>query len=152
MGQIGGTIGIVLGIVLLLGSLGAAAEASDLQSQHDQYCGGIMESLLDWDGNCQQLREYISELENIFTGLGVGGLFFLILGIAELSSSGKKEKTVEVNYMPYTPQPAAAVVRRLPGLRPSQAPSVSTSGFCSNCGTSFTNSEANFCNNCGSPR
>ena len=152
MGQIGGTIGIVLGIVLLIGSLGAFTEASDLQLQHDQYCGGVMEALLDWDGNCEQLRDYISDIEEIGLVLGGVGLFFLILGIVELSSSGKKEKTVEVNYVPYTPQPAATVVRQSPGLRPSQAPSVSTSGFCSNCGTPFTNSEANFCNSCGSPR
>ena len=154
MGQIGGTIGIVLGIVLLLGSLSAFVEASDLQSRHDEYCGGIMEALLDWDGNCQQLRDYISEVMTIGLGLGAGGLFFLILGIVELATSGKKEKTVEVNYVPYTytAQPDTTVVSQSPGLRPSPVPSVSTSGFCSSCGNPFPNSEANFCNGCGSPR
>lgn len=154
MGQIGGTIGIVLGVLLLVGSLSAFLEVSDLQTLHDQYCGGVMELLLDWDGDCQQLRDYISEVMTIGLGLGAAGLFFLILGIVELATSGKKEKTVDVNYVPYsyTPQPATTVVSPSPGLRPTPVPSASTSGFCSSCGNPFPNSDANFCNGCGSPR
>ncbi len=64
MGQVGGTIGIVLGIFLLIAALGAWSEANDLQQEHDQYCGGIMEALLDWDGNCEELRGYISGIQS----------------------------------------------------------------------------------------
>ena len=167
VGQIGGSIGIALGIIMLLLALLSFNEASDAQAVHDQYCGGIAEALLDWDGNCAQLRDEIAEIQMVGIGLAGGGLFFLILGSVELSSANKKTKAAEVNYIPYAPQPIMQVQpqvthvpqqvmgqasRPVTGLQdPPMAP-VSTAGFCSHCGVVFPSSDVKFCSSCGNQR
>ena len=152
MSKAGGYISIFVGLVFLLGAYGAYSESSELQSKHDTYCGGIMEALLDWDGNCEELREYISMLE-------IGSIILLVIGISALVSGNNEvnksvEKTKnstskrEKQNVPSEQNFAHIDLDNIIGNKNDQSFS-----FCGNCGTKFAaNSSNNFCTECGNPR
>ena len=73
-----------------LGAYGAYSEANELQAKHDTFCGGIMEAILDWDGNCEDLREYISNLEIGALVLGIIGISLIVSGNNEVKKSTEK--------------------------------------------------------------
>ena len=152
MGKTGGYFSIFVGLMFLLGAYGAYSEASELQSKHDNYCGGIMEALLDWDGNCEELREYISMLEIGSIILLVIGLSAVISGNNEVNKSAKKtniptsgrEKQNVSSKQDFSPVDLDNII----GNKNDQSFS-----FCGNCGTKFAaNSSNNFCTECGNPR
>ena len=80
MGKLNGYAKFFLGLFLLLIAIGSYIEAKDLQEREDKYCGGLMEALLDWDGNCGDLREYITILEIISILSGIFGIILMISG------------------------------------------------------------------------
>ena len=150
MGQVGGYVTILVGLFCVLGAFGAYAEASDLQARHDTYCGGIMEALLDWDGNCEEMREYISTLEGIALVLGIVGILLLISGNNEASKDKetKPPKDNGVKLIHYSS--GKTIVKPFSVLESLQSPPLPNNDFCSNCGTPFPfNSANNFCTNCG---
>ena len=87
LGKLKGYGKFILGLILILIAVGAYIESKDLQEREDKYCGGIIEALLDWDGNCDDLREYITTLEIIGILAGVFGLILVISGNNEAEKS-----------------------------------------------------------------
>mgnify|MGYP001295262462 CR=1 FL=1 len=144
MGQIGGSIGIILGIILLLGAAIAMIDAADLQQQHDDYCGGLGEALFDWDGNCEELRDYIAQLQAGGLIGGACGLIFLIMGIIELATAGKSGTETQTSVM-FVPQTSTyQQVQKTPHVTGGL-------GFCPHCGGPISSAVGKFCNNCGKP-
>ena len=144
MGQIGGSIGIILGIVLIFGAVVVMMDAASLQEQHDEYCGGFGEALFDWDGNCEELRDYIAQMQAGGLGAGACGLIFLIMGIIELATAGNSSSQTETSVM-FVPQTSTS-------HQVHENPQVTGGlGFCPHCGSAIMNAVAKFCNNCGKP-
>ena len=153
MGRIGGHFVILVGLFFLLGAYGAYSEANELQQRHDLVCGGFMEALLDWDGNCDDLRDYISKLEIGAIFLGICGLGLLVSGNNEVNKSkgDKPSKFVNTKLKHYST--GKAIVKARTEIGPSQESHIKNSSFCGNCGTGFPfNSNNKFCTNCGNPR
>ena len=91
MGQVNGYLKILVGLGLILGALGGYLESKELQEKHDAFCGGIMEALLDWNGNCEELRTYITTIEIISIIVGIIGILSVVSGNNEVENSKKTE-------------------------------------------------------------
>ena len=153
MGETGGYIAILVGLAFLLGAYNVYTETNELQTLHDAYCGGVMEALLDWDGDCAGLRQYISNLEIGFITLLVLGILFLVSGNNEVTKSKDKQKSKVrgVKLKHYSNE--KVVIKPFSALEVLQTEPIAMNGFCGKCGTKFMpNSEDNFCKNCGNPR
>tara|TARA_B100001741_G_C16228323_1_gene448190 strand:- start:54 stop:581 length:528 start_codon:yes stop_codon:yes gene_type:complete len=153
MGQVNGYIAILVGLFFILGAYGTYSESNELQAKHDFACGGVMEALLDWDGNCEELREYISTLKFFTVILGIIGIALVVSGNNEVKKAHeenkKKSKGVELRHY----STGKNVVKPFSALETLRSPTQETANFCGNCGTQFEfNSSENFCVNCGSPR
>ena len=132
-----GAIGIIIGVLAAIVSLFLWAEAFSLQEQHDSYCGGLAEALLDWDGNCEQLRDYIFEITAVAWFICGCGVIFVIIGIILLATSRDINNGTKVMIIREDSSKTT-----IDGVR-------SFAGYCTFCGTPFPNSKAKFCSNCG---
>jgi len=90
VGQVKGYLKMVIGLFLILGAIGGHSESRELQEKHDTFCGEIMETFLDWDGNCEELRSHINAVEILSTILGGSSIFFLLSGRVEVKNSKKR--------------------------------------------------------------
>ena len=152
MGHLSGYVTILVGLMFTLGAFGAYSEASELQDEHDTFCGGIMEALLDWDGNCEDLREYISYLEIGALVLGIIGISLIVSGNNEVKKSTEKYDLANKNSQSKK-KSEKTVIKEFSVDDTIQISSNSSNGFCGNCGTSFQfNSSDRFCTKCGNPR
>lgn len=153
MGETGGYILILVGLAILFAAYGVDTEANELQILHDAYCGGVMEAFLDWDGDCAELRKYISNLEIVSIILLVFGILLLVSGNNEVTKSKDKQKSKVrgVKLKHYSNE--KVVIKPFSALEVVQQETIVTNGFCGKCGNQFMpNSEDNFCKNCGNPR
>ena len=151
MGQVGGYITIIVGLFCIIGAYEAYSEASELQSKHDTFCGGIMEALLDWDGNCEDLRDYISDLELGSIVLLVVGISLLVSGNNEVKkSSDGDDSRVKI---PKSKKSSNVVVKPFSVTETIGNTTLENGSFCGNCGTHFQfNSSDKFCTKCGNAR
>ena len=153
MGKVGGYVAILVGLFFISMAYGTYSESNELQSRHDAVCGGFMEALLDWDGNCEELREYITMLEFATVILGVIGIALIVSGNNAVKKSHeeatKETKGVELKHY----STGKTVVKPFSALETLQSPSNEATNFCGNCGTQFQfNSSENYCVKCGTPR
>jgi hypothetical protein len=114
MGQAGGTIGIVLGIALLLAAAVIHSEVENMKEKEETYCGGLLEYLLDWDGNCDELRRAIADAEMGRAATGFCGGIFLLMGLVELSSANSNKQQVGYVMAPAQPQMVTHYVQAAP--------------------------------------
>ena len=153
MGQVGGYAAILVGLLFLMGAYGAYSESNELQAKHDIACGGFIEAILDWDGNCEELREYIEILHVTTVILAIIGIASIVSGNSEVKKvheeKQKKSKGVELTHY----STGKTVIKPFSALETLNTPKQESANFCGNCGTQFKlGSSDNFCINCGSPR
>ena len=152
MGHLSGYVTILVGLMFALGAYGAYSEASELQAKHDTFCGGIMEALLDWDGNCEDLREYISNLEIGSLVLGIIGISLIVSGNNEVKKSTEKYDLENKNSQSKKTS-EKTVIKQFSVDDTIQTSSNLSNSFCGNCGTSFQfKSSDRFCTKCGNSR
>jgi hypothetical protein len=153
MGQVGGYVTIFVGLTFLLGAYGAYSEANELQIKHDTFCGGIMEAVLDWDGNCVELRQYISDLEIGALILGIVGISLIVSGNNEVKKSTDKDSSEIKGTKLKHYSTGKVVVKPFSVVETIQNSPAETNGFCGKCGTPFQfNSSDKFCTKCGNSR
>ena len=153
MGQANGYVAILVGLFFILGAYGTYTESNELQAKHDTACGGFMEALLDWDGNCEELRGYISTLEFATVILAIIGIALVASGNNEVKKAHeeKKKNTEGVELRHYST--GKTVVKPFSALETLRSPTQEIANFCGQCGTQFQfNSSEKFCVNCGSQR
>lgn len=153
MGQVGGYAAILVGLLFLAGAYGTYSESNELQAKHDIACGGVMEALLDWDGNCEDLREYISTLEFATAILAIIGIVSIVSGNNEVKKvhEEKQKKSNGVELKHYST--GKTVIKPFSALETLNTPKQESANFCGNCGTQFKlGSSDKFCINCGSQR
>ena len=152
MSHLGGYVTILVGLIFAFGAYEAYSEASELQAKHDTFCGGIMEALLDWDGNCEDLREYISNLEIAALVVGIIGIYLVISGNNEVKKSTEKYD-LENKRSQSKKISNKIVVKPFSVVETTQNSPNENNGFCGNCGTPFQfNSSDRFCTKCGKSR
>ena len=152
MGHVSGYVTILVGLMFALGAYGAYSEANQLQAKHDTFCGGIMEAILDWDGNCEDLREYISNLEIGALVLGIIGISLIVSGNNEVKKSTEKYD-LKIKNSQSKKTSDKIVIKQFSIDDTIQNSSNQNNGFCGNCGTPFQfNSSDRFCTNCGKSR
>ena len=153
MGEVNGYVGILIGLIFISGAYGTYSEANELQAKHDFACGGFIEAVLDWDGNCEELREYISTLEFATVILAVIGIALVVSGNKEVKKAHeeKQEKTKGTELKHYST--GKTVLKPFSALETLNVTNQESPNFCGNCGTQFKfNSSGKFCTNCGSQR